>query len=450
MHYEVDELGPCKKRVTVTVPAETVDGEFDKTYARLRSHASLPGFRPGRVPRRVLERRFGDQVREEVAEELFRNTVREAVSELELEPVSPPSPVDGTDSGPPLAPTPGSDLTVSFEVELKPEFELPDYKGVAVTREEQAVTDEDVENVLSSLAESRAHMEPAGHDTWQEGDHVIADIKVLALDGETVLAKEEEQDLPPDPDHILGFVPERRLSEVLEGVSTDSTLRVGVKRSTDEEEAEEHGVAEITVLEFKRRVLPDVDDAFAKEQGAEDLQSLKEGVRERLRKQAAEEADREVVRRILEKLVADADIPLAEGPTQRMLDKRLQRRTIDLMMSGMSQDQVMERIEEERQEIRADIEFDTRSWLLAEKIAKKEKIFCLEEDIDARIEKIAESSGTTPTRVRQYYEENEMIPELRASILEEKVCNFLKEHADVTEKSVQDGESGDAAREAGA
>jgi len=421
------------------VSAEEVDQEFDKSYGQLRKQVAVPGFRPGKVPRRVLERRFGDHVKAEVAQELIQSKIEEALSELDLDLVSPPHVLEeGLEEGV----EPGKELAFSIELETKAEFELPEYKGIEVTRTVPQVTDEHVEKVLSSMADERATWQPAPDDTYEPNDVVYAHVKIL--DGEESLF-DDEAVLDGESPQVGDFVLEG-LDEVLKGARVGAKSTVQARRSEEAEGGESPTFpATLEIQEIKRRTVPPIDDDLARELGHDDLQSLREEIRKDLAHHAEKAADKAVVEQILEKLVAEADIPIAEGPTQRMLEKRLNEAAIQMLMSGVEGEKVREIMEAEKESLKESIETDTRRWLLIEKIAEKEKIFALEDDVDARIEAVAREHGTTPTKVREFYEEKGHLPEVRASILEEKVCAFLLKNARITEK--EEGSEADPAED---
>ena len=434
MDIETTELGPCKKRLSVTISAERIDQGLEKSYGTLRSNVSIPGFRPGKIPRRLLERRYGDHVRREVTEDLVEETIREAIQELGIELVSQAELVrpgaDGeteeadTEESPLLV-TPGEDLELSFDVEVKPDFELPEYKGIEVTRRVKEISEEDLQKGLEARAEQLASVQP--FESFEPGDAIVADVQIL--DGDEVVEEIEEAEFEPG----IFTVHNHRLEgvdELLVGKKAEDDISVPVAA---EEEGAPKLTAKLHLLEFKRRVVPPIDDDLAAELGMENLAALKEDTRKSLEAHAEALGDRDVVQQVVDDILDRAEIPIAEGPIERMLERRVRQKYIEFVIDGMNQEEAEAKVEDLRQEIREEIEKDSRSWFLFEKIAKKEKIFCMEDDVDQRIQDIAVDSGSTPTKVREYYESKDMMPDLRTGILEEKVCNFLRDKAKIIE-----------------
>jgi FKBP-type peptidyl-prolyl cis-trans isomerase (trigger factor) len=207
----------------------------------------------------------------------------------------------------------------------------------------------------------------------------------------------------------------------------------------DEHEGHEHAhetkpvrIA-LTLKELKRRELPEVDDAFAQEVGEETLLGLRVAIRKKLTAARERASEKDVEQKFLDVLVDRASFEMAQGPVDRALEPRLQRLVIERMMKGESEEAARAAIDAEKDKIRKIVERDAKAWLIVEKLAKKEKIFALEDDVSKEIAMIAEEQGTTPTKVRESLESEGMLPEIRANVLERKVLDFLRAAGTVTE-----------------
>jgi trigger factor len=442
MDISIKDLGGCRKELAVIVPASEVDAELEKAYEGVRGQVSLPGFRQGKVPRSLIEKRFGHELRADVANELVGKAMEKAVADHQLELVSEPE--VGTLPAPP---EPGHALEFSFKVEVKPTFELPEYKGLAVTRTVKPVTDADVDGVIEDLRRRRGVLKPVtGEAGFAAGDYVITSMTVY--EGDAVLTKADEVPLGGPHPGVRGFEIEG-LKEALLGKKPKDTITVPAVmagHTHDHDHDHDHGPEghahheekksvrlEFEIKELKRRELPELDDAFAAEVGEKTLLGLRVAVRKKLGDAHEHDAEKEVEQRLLDQLVDRASFDMASGPVDRALTARMERLVIERMIRGESEQEARASVEADRGKIRDIVERDAKAWLIVEKLAKKEKIFALEDDVAKEISRIAEEQGTTPTKVRESYEAEGVLPELRANVLERKVLDFLKAHGTVTE-----------------
>lgn len=446
MPSKLNDLGPCEKEIAVSVPAEDIAGALNKQYGELRKQIVLPGFRAGKVPRAVLEKRFGEQVRHEVYHDLVRDAVEDALKEHELEPVSEPH-IEGADDHQHHELPESGELEFTFKVEVKPEFDLPKYRGVEVTRKREPVTDEQVDGVISRIAEGHAEWLPVEDGGYQQGDLVQATATIAV--GDHVLADEKGVVFLPEQGHLEGLTL-ADAQKIADESEVDDEVEVALEVPDDHPEEALRGektTGKLVIEGYKRRTAPKIDDAFAQTVGKDDLEGFKTEVRKELEEEHTKLSDRQVVKDILDKLVEQASIPIAAGPTERMVKRRVDQRAMHFQMEeGFSAEDAKAKSEEETAEITASVERDTRAWLLVEAIAKKEKIFCLEEDVDEALAEIATRHGAKPSAVREYYEQQGLLAELRSEVVERKVCEFLRDQARIAEDLPGDG----AAEEAGA
>ncbi|NRA95608.1 MAG: trigger factor [Planctomycetes bacterium] len=445
MPSTLNDLGPCEKEIAVSVPADDIAGALEKQYGELRKQIVIPGFRAGKVPRAVLEKRYGEQVRHEVYHDLVRDAVSDALREHELEPVSEPHIEGGDDHDHHELPSEG-ELAFTFKVEVKPEFELPKYRGVQVERKREPVTPEQVKEVIDRIAESHAEWLPVEDGGYEEGDLVQATATIAV--GDHVLADEKGVVFLPEQNQLEGLeFPDAH--KVAAESEIDGEIEVQLKVPEDHPEEALRGeetTGKLVIEGYKRRTPPAVDDAFASTVGKDDLEAFKADVTKELEEEHDRLSDRQVVRDILDKLLGQSDIPIAAGPTERMVQRQMGQRTMHFQMEeGLPAEEAKAKAEEEKAAITESVERDTRAWLLVEAIAKKEKIFCLEEAVDAALAELAARHGAKPSAVREYYEQQGLIAEVRSEVVERKVCEFLRDQARIAEDEPGDG----AAEEAG-
>jgi trigger factor len=421
MQVSVTDLGSCEKQIAVVVPANEVDAEIDQALEKVRGQIALPGFRPGRVPKALVEKRFGGEIRADVSAELCERALDQAVRDHKLEVISAAE----IDAAP--QPETGKDLAFTMRVEVKPEFELPNYKGLAITRTVQPVVDADVDAVIEDLRKRHSVFRVVHDDEgFAAGDFAFGPIAVLK-DGEVLHELEEGRIGGPNPG-LVGFQTPG-LAAALLGKKSGDVVEVEGTRSSDDAPI----LVRVTVRDVKRRELPVVDDAFAVEAGEQTLLGLRVAIRKELEHKRKHEADDALNEGLVDQIAAQTTFDLARRQIERTVDGRVEYMTRMLHMAGETEEKARVQAEGERDRIRKSVERDARAWLIVEKVAKKEKLFALEDDVAKEINKIAESRGMTPTEVREEIEREEGLPGIRASILERKVLEFLRAHAKVTD-----------------
>lgn len=436
METRITVLDPCTREIEVTVPAEKVKSALDKSFNELRHQIALPGFRPGKVPRTVLEKKFGDHVRHEVLHDLIKEGIEEAVKEHSLELVSEPA-VKGHEEGSVDHKLPAEGpFHFAFTVETRPEFDLPKYKGIEVARRVPPVTEEKVERVLGRIAESRAEWMPADDETWKEG-YLVGGILSLEAVGRKVVDAENVSFIVDQPEPVPGVVildPEALVA----GKKAGERAPVKAQINDDYFEPSLRGLEAEGTFEFgdfKRRVVPPVNDDLARQSGFDGLPALRADIQAKLAVEHGHVADKKAVRDVLDGILATADIPLAKGPVERIAKRRVLEMATRIHLQGnVPEEEALKKAMEFRDEFKTAAERDARSWLLIEKIAQRERIFCLEEDVDAEMARIAGESGTTPSKVREYYERKDEMAEVRANILERKTCEWLRDQAKITDE----------------
>ena len=463
MPSKLQELGPCEYQVQVSVTQDAIKKALSKSLRELRTQFVIPGFRPGKVPMNIIESKFGKDVRHEVWHDLVEDGIQEAIEEHSLDIVASPTlePPEGHEEGDDVhdhhvLPEDG-DLEVTFKVEVKPEFELPKYRGVEVERQLVQITDEDIDRALQRIADEKAHWKALEEGPILEGDVVQGRVSVK-LSEDVQLEEENIYFLIEDPQFsdlkVMGDIPEL-LTDTFEKPEVGLSFEV---QDTHEEE-DLHGQVmqgTIEVDSIRRRELPAIDDELATSMTFDSLEAMKVDIRSSMEESMKESADRAMVKRILDKLVDASDIPLPETHMNRLLENRLMGLERSVRYEeDLSEEEARARVDAEREDLKKTLARDTKAWYLVEAIAKKEKIFCLESDVDEAILKLAERYNAKPSQVLEAYESEGRMPSLRADVVERKVCEFLRDQAKVTEvettedeDDLQEGEDASAEGEA--
>lgn len=421
---DIEEVGPCKKRLRVEVPREKIQEELDRSYKELTTTLTIPGFRRGKVPRRLLEKRFGKQVSEDVKDALMGRAFSEAVEENKLAPLGDPTydKVEYDD---------GNRLAFEAEVSVKPTFELGEYAGIEVQKGSVEVTDEDVEGHMAEMRRRQGEL-VSKEGPAAKGDFLVADVaveveeaSVLSREGATVLVGEDE---------VLGLsVP--GIGEALEGVKVGESVRREVTLPDafrEEAHRGKTGTLVVLVHEVKALSIPPADDAWAKELDFDSLEELRVEVRRNLEVSAAAEAERALMDKLVDVLVDRIAFDLPEDIVEAETQKLLHRRLIRLRLAGVDPEEVVKQVDEARHASRDGVVRGLRAWFILDRIAEKERIYVTEEDVEARINEMAQRHRKWPNEVQAELEQGGLLTQLRAEIRDEKVRRMLLEKAKVT------------------
>lgn len=422
---EMDEVGPCKRVLKVEVPVEKVLEEIEKSFRELGSTLTYPGFRKGRVPRLILEKRFGTQIRDEVKETLLQTSFEEAVTEKKLSPLGEPE-FDKVEFE--------TEKPFSYEVTLdvRPEFELGEYKGIQVDEPSVEPTPEAVEGAIDSLRRSRAELVTVEEGVAQEGDYLIADIGLFV--GEEKVHLEEETSIPVGGDQAFGLQ-DPKIRDLFVGAKVGEPAQVEIPFPEDFPKEEQRGqTARITLdpKEVKRLKLPELDKDLAKELGHDSVKAVREDIVEKLRMRGEMEKLPRIENAIIEKILASMDLPLPEDIIEKEADNVEARQRWRLEQMGLGEEQIAEYARERRSKSKEEIARSLREIFVLDKIADAEKIFVTEDDVDRHLAGRAAQYGKTLPALKEELRETGDLGAIRMEMRHVKVREYLREHAEIT------------------
>lgn len=420
MKVDVESLEACKRRLSVEAPLDVVQKAWERAYSRVQKQARLPGFRKGHVPRSLVKLHFADDVRREVAEHLIPDLYRQAVSEAQLQPVNEPdlSDVSLEENAP---------LTFKAVVEIRPAITLGEYKGLEVQHAPTPVTDEQVDAALEQMREHHAELRNVERAA-APGDVVIVDY-TLTPEG-----------LPPSSESGYAFqVGEgtvlAEIDQVVGGMGAGEEREVGVRFSAEHRRGElrdKSGRAAVKVVEVKEKVLPALDDDFAKQVGEFDTL---EAVRAELRRQLEARREREdtlaLESKIVEAVLARHAFPVPDALVMRQVQHHLEHTRERLRRQGVDPDSVPWDYQKLVADLRPGAEQAVRRTLLLETIADAEQVVPTEAAVDAEVEKLATASRRPVPAVRRMMEKGGDLEALRAGLREQQTLDLLIRHATV-------------------
>jgi trigger factor len=425
VHVEVTEEGAVLRVLAVAVAAARVDKAFDRSYAELRKEVRVKGFRPGKTPRSVLERMYGASLPEQIERMLVSETLPDALELAGIQPLVEP----GIDGG---AIEAGSEFRYEARIEIKPEIELPETKGLPAKRPVTTVGDEEVLKQLEQLRERTAPLVEQPEGTTAADGHFVTIDFVGRVDGEPFeggSAKGHEVALGSG-----SFVP--GFEEQLIGATAGDDREVEIDFPDDygnEELAGKHAVFEVHVDAIKARVIPELDDEFAKDLGEfESLSELRDRIRSDLESERKRAADSMLRRTVMDSLIERSDFEVPPGIVERQLQHQIEsfRREYEAKVPAEVLQSQLVRMAEEGREAAAR---RVREAFLLEAVSKQHEIEASDEDVDARLEEMAEERGMPAEQLRKIASEQGWREAIRSELVDQKALDFLAEDAEIEE-----------------
>ncbi|MBW2204224.1 MAG: trigger factor [Deltaproteobacteria bacterium] len=409
------------------IDSKEVDKRLNQAYGEIRKSAKIPGFRPGKVPRKILETYFGNQVIDDVTRELISDSFPKAVDEVKTFPLGQPILEKE-------ALKQGQDFNYSAIMEVRPEFEVKDYLGLDVEKEILSVSEEDVQKRLEEIREANGKMVPIEEERQiRDGDFVIVDYEgfedgqpIEDVKSSNLLVKVGKNDLHP------------KFDEALIGLKKEDETEVDIDFEKDFYHLKLAGKSvnfKIKTADIKELVLPELNDEFASNLGADlkDLDSLKNELKTAITSQEEKRIDSELKQRLLEKISEGIDFELPDVLIEAEIDFSFRRLNDNLERSGSSLEKAGITEAGLRKEFRPASEKRVREMLILDRIAKQDKIDIDDDDLEKGYGKLAESMGQDIETVKKYYEARGQLDSLKEELLKEKTLNYLVEHANVTE-----------------
>jgi len=415
----VEDLSPVVKKVSVEVTPDRVKDALDRAFTSVSRTVKLKGYRQGHVPRRLVERYFGDDVKKDVAQKLVTGSIQEALAEHQLDPVAPPRVENGSVE-------PGQPFKYTATVEVRPRVEPKDYEGLTVPKIEPVVTDAEVDEQIEELRSGQAMFVPVeGRDVAEAGDFVSADYEGF-VDGAPLRGAKREGVLLEVAE---GSFLENK-AEGLLGSRVGETRELAASFPSDytvEDLRGKEGRFQVVVKGLKRREVPALDDAFVQDLGGEqktvpELRAKIRGDMEQRKKERAQSDQREaVLTALVEKNPLEAPPALVERNVDAMLQGMLEgfmRRGIDPRQLGLNLDRM-------RDELRQRALLEVKGYLLLEAIAEKEKIEATEEDLAKHFDKMAADMKQPAEKIRAAFRRQDTLDSLKARLRQDKALAFL-------------------------
>jgi trigger factor len=420
---DIKEKSACERHITVTVPRSDIERYFAKQFDELVPHAEVPGFRTGRAPRQLVEKKFRKQLGDQVKGSILMDSLTQISESEEFSAISEPD----LDFEQVNIPEEG-DLTYEFNIEVRPEFDMPKWEGLSLERPEHEFTDADVDAEIAKLGSRFSDMVPV-EDAVKAGDYLVCN--VTSSDGDEVIAEEEELTIEVLPTLSLADCVVEGFDKLVIGSEADDTVttKVTINEFSDNEALRGKEIdLSIEILDVKR-VEQQASDELVAQLGMESADQLKEMIRSTLESRL-QYAQREQIREQINKsLTESANWELPPDLLRRQSRRELDRSVIEMRSSGFSEQEIQARENLLRQNVLAKTESLLKEHFILERIAEDQDIEADTTDYDLEVTRIAMQQNDSPRRVRARLERSGQIDSLRNMIIERKVIEKITDKA---------------------
>ena len=416
---EVEVLEGCKRRLKASVPVEKVREELDKNYRQLTQSVQLPGFRKGKVPRKLLEARYGEEIEGDVKEALLSVSLAEVVEEKDLKVIGSPR-FDNIQFDK------DSDLSYEVEFEVRPEFEVPSLDGFEGRAEPVPVTDENVDERIELIRRNEGRYAPI--DAGQAGaDDLHTGKYQLFRDGEKVKSS-EDMAFTPSRKIIGGFVIEDLADRCASWDRSTPLVIDGIQVPADFADEVLRGASvrlEFLLEDARRLELPDLE-TVAKSIQLSGADELRKSIREDLETESRRAAEAQVDQKILDTLLEKTPMDLPEGLLEAQKKRWRLEREYKLLEEKVPKEEIASRLEKEGETAAEDLKRGLKTFFIFEKIAEDEKVFVTEREVDHRVARFAALYGLPPDSIREELRKSGRLDEIRSMIRHEKVRVLLR------------------------
>jgi len=435
---EIKTTGPCKKHIRVVVNQDDIQTRMREHFNKLATESNLTGFRPGKAPRRLIEKRFFKDVSQQVKGEVLLASLEQLGEDHDIAPLSAPQinpdKIDLPKEGP---------LVYEFEVEVRPEFDLPPYKGLKLKRPVKTFTEEDVAETRRRLLFDQGQIVPKENGTADIGDLIVADMTVRDNGVEVGTLKETTLRVERRLAFKDGMA--MKFGEQIKGARAGENRVVDVQLS----QAAAGGLAgktvqaNVEVKDVKTVPLPELTPEYCEEAfGVPSAGQFDEMLRAALERNLAHEQRRSARMQVLELINATATWDLPEDLLRRQARRALSRRIMEMRSDGISDVEIDKRRRVLEQDILKMTALTLKEHFVLQKIAETEKIDVTEEDLDDEIVRLADQTDESPRKVRARLEKEDMLEALMAEMIERLALDLILDSAQYEDVPLDPEESG--------
>ena len=449
---KIEDAGPACKSLAITIPEDQIKAKIEESFGTLEDDAVLPGFRRGRAPRRLLEKRFASAIRDDVKNSLLTESYTKALEDNDLDPLSDPQVQDAEKLELPES----GDLTFTVKVEVTPNVELPSFDSIEVTKTNKSVTDDDVDAEIERICQQAGRPTTPEDATIEEGDYAGVEVTILAgkdagddaevlqqVPQDFVLVNGESQSYKG---HVAGIVIED-LGKQLAGKSSGETVSISMTGPAghEDEKIKDQPITIKLTVQSVHRIEPASVETITQQMGLGSEEELKERVRTVIEQRNEQNAKADLYQQVCDQLVEKVALELPKGITSQQSSRVLQRQGMEMLYRGMPEEQVRAQLAEMRGASEEQAIRQLKQFFILDKASKDLDIDVEENELNGRIAMMAMQQGRRPDKLRQEMAKQGQIEQLYLQIREQKTLDKILEQAKVTE--VEGGADDDAKAE---
>lgn len=435
VEVKTEDVGPLRKKLVITVPKERLDAKRNEAIEQLSDTVQVPGFRIGRAPRRLIEKRFGTELTDDVKSQMVLLGYEKAVEQSDLKVLGQPEfdrdkldAIELPEDGP---------MTFDIEVEVQPEFELPKLEGIEIKRPPAEISDADVEQALDRWRGNFA--QPEAVDGPAEADDILSvDLTFEPEGGEK--HEHTNTQVAVRPQAVEG-VPLENLGDKLTGAKAGDTVTVEAEIPEGHPSEELRGKKAVFTFAVKgvRRIrLPELDDEFVSRFGFETVGEFRDFIRERLTAEAGQHQQGAMREQVYAYLIDNTELELPEGVLGRMKDRAIQRRANELMMRGIPRTEIEKHMDELSVTAGEEAVRELKSLFILQRVAEQFEVEVTENEVNALISQMAAQYGRRADSIRDDLEKRGGLMSLYQQIQEQKAVDVLLEKANVVDAPVEE------------
>jgi len=440
MEVNIEEISTLTKKVTVTLPVDVVQPQLNAAYDKLKKESKMKGFRRGKVPRSIIVKQYKPQVEGETGEKMVQDNYFNAIEKEGIDPVVHPEvkSVKYNEDG---------SFTFVADVDIRPEFELGEYKGLEIEKVDILVTDEEIQTELEELQKNMAVLQSVSDRGIQEGDVVIVDFQGYNDDKPIPQVKSENSSVDVGSgamgkefeDNLLGMKKDEEATHEVDFPDTHPNPVLKGKK------VEFH----ITVKDIKERILAELNDEFAKDAGEKfnTLEELKSSILERQTQEREERAQATLTDRVMAKLLDSHDFEVPKRLVAFEVEQMIKQTEQQLEQSGMSLEAAglsKETLADQNKEMAVK---RVRGDFVLKKIAEVEEIKVADEDLDRGFKRIGDQYNMDVAKVKEYFQNRDDLLPFMNELLNEKILAFLRDQATLVEAAASPQEETEATEE---
>jgi trigger factor len=435
LQVDITDAGPCLKHVRVTIPRADIEHYYEDAVDDMSESATVPGFRVGRVPKDLIQKRFRSELKDQVKQKLLVESLEQVAEDNKLDPINEPDldilALDIPDDG---------DFEYEFDVEVRPDFEIPDYAGLQIERPKADVTDAQVDAYLERFLSQYGQLVP--HEGAAEpGDYLTLSV-TFSRNGEPL---HEIDEMTARLRPVLRFRDAElsNFEELFAGAEIGATREADLVVSPGAETIELRGEtvhAAFELLDLKRLELPEEGRALFDRIGVDDGDELKTNIRQTLERQAVYRQRQTARSQVLSKITESSDWDLPEKLVSRQVENALRREILEMQQAGFTVADVRARENQLRQNAITTTRLALKEHFVLDKIATKEEIEVSRQDLEQEIMLMARQQGESPRRLRARLQKSGLIENLEAQLRERQAIDFILSKATFVDTEAAESE----------